>query len=61
MENSKNELNYKIKQLEIRAKELEINNDLLWVYVKTLQAQINLINTTNKLHIAAFDFAAKTH
>ena len=56
-----NELNYKIKQLEIRAKELEINNDLLWISVKTLQAQINLINTTNKLHIAAFDFMTKTH
>ena len=56
-----NKLNYKIKQLEIRLKELEINNDLLWISVKTLQAQINLINTTNKLHIAAFDFMTKTH
>lgn len=48
------------KLLEIRLKELEMNNKLLWVYVKTLKARLDLMNTMNRLE-AAFENYEKSH
>ena len=47
------------KLLEIRVKELEMNNKLLWVYVKTLKARLDLLNATMRLE-AAFENYKKT-
>ena len=47
------------KLLEICVKELEMNNKLLWIYVKTLKARLDLLNTTMKLE-AAFEKYKKT-
>ena len=47
------------KLLEIRLKELEMNNKLLWIYVKTLTARLDLLNATMRLE-AAFENYKKT-
>ena len=47
------------KLLEIRVKELEMNNKLVWVYVKTLKARLDLLNTTMRFE-AAFENYKKT-
>ena len=47
------------KLLEIRVKELEKNNELLWIYVKTLQARLDLLNTKMRFE-AAFENYKKT-
>ena len=47
------------KLLEIRVKELEMNNKLLWVYVKTLQARLDLLSVRMRLE-AAFENYKKT-
>ena len=47
------------KLLEIRIKELEKNNELLWIYVKTLKARLDLLSVTMRLE-AAFENYKKT-
>ena len=47
------------KLLEIRIKELEMNNKLLWIYVKTLQARLDLLSVRMRLE-AAFENYKKT-
>ena len=47
------------KLLEIRVKELEMNNKLLWIYVKTLKTRLDLLNTTMRFE-AAFENYKKT-
>ena len=47
------------KLLEIRVKELEMNKELLWIYVKTLQARLDLLSVRMRLE-AAFENYKKT-
>ena len=47
------------KLLEIRVKELEMNNKLLWIYVKTLKARLDLLSVRMRFE-AAFENYKKT-